>query len=74
MEGYYLSAETEGGATLCISPLNKRTAEAGGWDWRDALGYFLYRREPGDRDNVTILARLDSEEAAFDLAGLLRLA
>ena len=74
MGGYYLSAEIEGNATLCISLLTKRTAEAAGQAWPEAFGYFLYRREADDRDNVTILAQLDSEDAALDLAGRLRLA
>ena len=74
MEGYYLSGDGEGGVRLFISPLSRRTAEAAGQAWRDAAGYFLYRRGSDDPDDVTILAHLDSEEAAFDLAGMLGLA
>ncbi|WP_156394220.1 hypothetical protein [Methylobacterium sp. Leaf94] len=73
MDAFYFSADIEENATLCIAPLTRRTAEAVGQSWEQCGGYFLFRRLKGNLDNIEIIAHLESEVAAIDLAELLKL-
>ncbi|MDX7953512.1 hypothetical protein P7D22_20310 [Lichenihabitans sp. Uapishka_5] len=73
MDALYLSAETGEDASLCIAPLSKRKVLACGHNPQTSAGYFLYEQKHGDPDGVEILARIESEEAAIRIAGLLRL-
>lgn len=73
MNAFYFSADIEENATLCIAPLTRRAAEAVGQSWEKCSGYFLFRRGKGNVEDVEIIAQLESEEAALDLASLLKL-
>ncbi len=73
MDAYYLSADIGDDSALCIAPLTRRAAEAAGEAWANAGGYFLFKRGKRDREDIEILARLESEDAALDLASMLKL-
>ncbi len=74
MAEYYFSAKTDSDTTLCIAPLTDRRIELSGEDIEDASGYFLYELKGGDEPTeVRIIARLASEEAAFELKHMLSL-
>ena len=73
MDAFYLSAKRDDNTSLCIAPLTKRRIEAAGESLSDCGGYYLFERCSDDPDSVHILARIPSEEAAFQLAGLLHL-
>jgi hypothetical protein len=74
MPEYYFSKKIDSTTTLCIAPLSDRRIELSGEQVDDPSGYFLYKTmglaEPNE---VEILARLTSEEAAFRLKELLSL-
>jgi len=74
MDAIYLSASIDQDAKLCIAPLTKRRIEASGEDPADAYGYYLFECRDGDPDNLEIIARVASEDAALKLGRLLRLA
>lgn len=73
MDAFYFSADIEENATLCIAPLTKRVAEAVGQSWEQCGGYFLFRRMKGSVENIEIIAHIESEQAAFELADRLKL-
>jgi hypothetical protein len=75
MAEYYFSARIDSDTTLCIAPLTDRRIELSGEDTlEDTSGYFLYELKGGDEPTeVRILARLASEEAAFELRHMLSL-
>ena len=65
-----LSAPHAGGR-FCISPLTDERASAAGLE-ADATGYFLYERsQSGGANDVSVLAQIHSEEAAFRLSRML---
>ncbi len=71
MEEFYFSTSVSNDITLCISPLtDERAAAAGILD--DAIGYFLYeRRMSGSEHDIAVIARIQSEDAAFRLSQIL---
>jgi hypothetical protein len=74
MAEYYFSARLDSETTLCIAPLTDKRIELSGQEIEDASGYFLYQtRGGGEPSEVQILARLESEEAAFWLKDMLSL-
>lgn len=73
LSNFYLSRTDDDGSVLGLSLLSNRRAAAAGIAPSDASGYFLYRATPCDPDSVEILARVDSDEAALRLKGLLGL-
>jgi hypothetical protein len=74
MAEYYFSARIDSDTTLCIAPLTDRRIELSGEDIEDTSGYFLYELKGGGEPNeVRIIARLASEEAAFELKDMLSL-
>ncbi|UEM08393.1 hypothetical protein J4G43_026700 [Bradyrhizobium barranii subsp. barranii] len=67
----YFSTNVSNDVTLCISPLTDERASAAGLD-ADATGYFLYERsQSGEANDVSVLAQIHSEEAAFRLSRML---
>ena len=74
MSEYYFSARIDSDTTLCIAPLTDRRIELSGEDLDDTSGYFLYELKGADEPTeVRIIARLASEEAAFELKDMLSL-
>jgi len=71
MASLYLSAIYDGGKTLALKPLTNRLAAALDPPMSDLQGYFLVE---DDGRGASVLARVDSEEAALRLARLLGLA
>lgn len=70
MASLYLSSTREGGKTLALKPLTNRLAASLDPPLLDACGYFLV--EEGDHD-TSVIARVDSEDAALRLGNLLGL-
>lgn len=68
MAEYYFSVNTDNDRMLCIAPLTDEKIAAAGGEIGDTSGYFLYETRQSAADDVVILARLVSEEAAFDLS------
>ncbi len=74
MAEYYFSAKIDRETTLCIAPLTDKRVELSGEDLDDVSGYFLYEIKGEDAlREVRIIARLASEEAAFQLREMLAL-
>ncbi len=73
MDALYLSTESQDDTRLCIAPLTRQIIAATGSDASDAAGYFLFERQGSRPENVQILARVASEDAALKLARLLNL-
>ncbi len=74
MGEYYFSKEIDSETSLCIAPLTDKRIELSGETIDDASGYFLYEvKGGGEPDEVRILARIASEEAAFQLKQILEL-
>lgn len=73
MNALYLTTESHNDTRLCIAPLTRQLISATGEDAADAAGYFLFERQGDAPENVQILARVASEEAALRLAHLLNL-
>jgi hypothetical protein len=74
MAEYYFSKEIDSGTSLCIAPLTDKRIELSGETIDDPSGYFLYEiKGKGEPYDVNIIARLASEEAAFQLKEILGL-
>ena len=74
MAEYYFSKEIDSETRLCIAPLTDKRIELSGEVVDDPSGYFLYEvKGGGEPDEVRILARIASEEAAFQLKQILEL-
>jgi len=75
MAEYYFSKKIDKETSLCIAPLTDKRIELSGETIDDPSGYFLYEvRGRGEPDEVRILAKIPSEEAAFQLKDILELA
>jgi hypothetical protein len=70
MASLYLSATQQDGRTLSLKPLTNRAAEALNIPLRDLEGYFLVEGEDID---ASVIARVETEDAAMKLARLLGL-
>jgi hypothetical protein len=71
MASLYLSAVRDGGKILALKPLTDRIAEALDPPVSDVHGYFLVE---SDGQATSVLARVDTEDAALRLARMLGLA
>lgn len=71
MASLYLSAVHAGGKTIALKPLTNRIAETLDPPPSDLKGYFLVE---DDGRGASVLARVDTEDAALKLAKLLGLA
>ncbi|MGH6895999.1 MAG: hypothetical protein ACREJ5_05570 [Geminicoccaceae bacterium] len=57
---------------LCVGSLTRQEAEGAGILSRGGgIGYFLYERDVDDDEEVTVLARFYSDEAALQIAELI---
>jgi len=74
MELYYTGAITNS-ISICISTLtDEQLYDCGAYEKFGGIGYFLYERHILDgEEEIEILARLSSDEAAETLARLLKL-
>lgn len=74
-EQLYFSTNVSNDTLLCISPLtDTRAAAAGPEVESDPVGYFLYEcRVSGGPDDVSVIARVLTEEAAWRLSRLLKM-
>ncbi|MDV3250189.1 hypothetical protein DevBK_02460 [Devosia sp. BK] len=74
MSDYYLSRLMDNGDLMCISPISSEVAAANNMQLVESYGYFLLRKKAKRRSqDVEILARLPSEDAAFELSKILGL-
>jgi hypothetical protein len=74
MADLYFSASVDNETTLCIAPLTERRIALSGQEIGDASGYFLYATRKSEEPNeVEVIARLVSEDAAFSLSRILGL-
>ena len=74
MADYYLSGVSATGERLVIAPITSEVAAAHDMKESESLGYFLYQKiDTSEKSDVSILAKLPSEEAAFELGRLLGL-
>lgn len=75
MSEYFLSGQSRTGDDLYIAPITSEIAEANNIGRDEFIGYFLYQKKHGsDSTFACVLAKLPSEDAAFELAGILNLA
>ncbi len=74
MSDYYFSGTAQSGEQLVIAPITDEMAAAQNIDDSESIGYFLYQKN-SQRDSldISILAKIPSEEAAFELKRLLNL-
>jgi hypothetical protein len=71
MDEFYFSTSVGNDVTLCISPLTERYALAAGLA-EGETGYFLYERtQSGGSQDIAVIARLHSEDAALRLSKML---
>jgi hypothetical protein len=71
---YYFSANLDNNRALCIAPLSNRRIEGCPERLNDVSGYFLFETNRATEPQSTkILARLVSEEAAFELSEMLNM-
>jgi hypothetical protein len=70
MASLYLSAMSETGKKLALTPLTNRAAQYVDPPIADLSGYFLVE---GDGQKTSVLARVENEEAALRLGALLGL-
>lgn len=68
MAELYFSTNVGNDVQLCLSPLTDSRAASVGLE--GASGYFLYEKSSSD-SSVEIIARVDSEDAAFKLSRML---
>lgn len=74
MSDYFLSGEMQTGERLIIAPITSDIAAAHNMDASESVGYFLYQKMRDHRNSdVCILAKLPSEDAAFELGRILGL-
>lgn len=74
MGNYYFSRALENDRAIFIAPLSDIDVQASGEALEDASGYFLYQRcYRTTESQITVLARLQSEEAALEMCHLLNL-
>lgn len=74
MADLYFSGIVDNETTLCIAPLTDRRIAMSGQEIPDTSGYFLYATRKSEEPNeVEVIARLVSEDAAFALSQILGL-
>jgi hypothetical protein len=70
--GFYFSAILESGTKLFLAQLTDEEADLAGLD-KDRGGYFLYEMRPEEPNHINILAKIDTDEAAFSLSRMLNM-
>ena len=71
---YFLSCQKDDGSSLCIAPITSEIALAHNICEKESVGYFLFQRLYNkSSSDVQILAKLPSEDAAFELGSILGL-
>jgi hypothetical protein len=74
MAEYYFTTNIDNETTLYIAPLTNRRIALSGQEISDSSGYFLYEtRKSNEPNEVRIIARVLSEEAAFQLSRILNM-
>jgi hypothetical protein len=74
MAEYYFSAELDNQTTICIASMTDRRLELSGEEVSDPSGYFLYTVSHSTQpETVEILARVQSDDAAWRLRDMLGL-
>jgi hypothetical protein len=74
MAEYYFTTNVDNETTLCIAPITNRCLALSGQEIPDTSGYFLYEtRKSQEPNEVRIIARVLSEEAAFELSRILNM-
>jgi len=75
MDGLYLSVRLDHERLLCVAPLTERNIALSGQEVDDPSGYFLFeKRGREEAYDVTIVAHLVSEEAAWQMGKMLQMA
>lgn len=69
----FYSGHLDGESVLRIAPLTGTQASLAGPSYENDGGYFLYAVKVSDPHFIQILARVESDEAAFQLSILLGL-
>jgi hypothetical protein len=57
-----------------LAPITDRKIEYSGEEIGDKSGYFLFETHGSDETDIEIIARVHSEEAAFKLRAMLKMA
>ena len=70
---YYFSANLDNNRVLCIAPLSNRRIENCPERLDDISGYFLFETKRAEPHSTKVMARIISEEAAFELSELLNM-
>jgi hypothetical protein len=73
LEVSFYSGNLDSDSMLKISPLTSTQASIAGPGYDNDGGYFLYKTKISDPHFIQILARIESDEAAFQLSRLLGL-
>lgn len=69
----YLSGDIDSDSSVYIAPLTSDKIESLGDEVVDTSGYFLFCKDRNNPQDITILARAVSEDAALNLARMLNL-
>ena len=74
MATLYFSKRMTDSIMLCLAPLTDRRLEMSGEHPPDTSGYFLYQQEGrGSRARISILAKVENDDAAYRLRDMLQL-
>jgi hypothetical protein len=74
MAEHYFTTNLDNETTLSIAPLTNRRITLSGQEIEDTSGYFLYETcKSSEPNEVKIIARVLSEDAAFQLSRMLRM-
>ena len=75
MAQFYFSVNIDNDRSLCIAPLTDRKIAMSGQEIADPSGYFLFERcESDEIGGIEIIAQILSEEAAFRLRDMFKMA
>lgn len=75
MTNFYFSVNLDNERMLCLAPLTDRKIAMAGVELSDTSGYFLFERNEADSfRGVEILAQVFSDEAAFRLRDMFKMA
>jgi hypothetical protein len=73
MAEFYFSVNLDNDRTLYIAPLTDRKIALSGEEIADPSGYFLFEAHSSDDSAIEIIARVQSEEAAFRLRDMFKM-
>jgi len=74
MPQFYFSVNLDDDRMLCLAPLTDRRIQLSGQEIENTAGYFLYEQRKSDHSAVKIIAHVLSDEAAFDLRDMFKMA